>query len=176
MIRKIALISYYALGKHLPVNETKLIGKMCRAIREAITRNIFKKAGYTFNINRGAYFGNGANLSIGVNSSIGRNCQLANDVTIGEDVMMAPEVIIFSVGHETSDIELPMRLQGNSLAKPVTVGNDVWIGQRAIILPGIKIGNGAIIAAGSVVTKDVPDYAVVGGNPARVIKSRKVGD
>jgi len=173
MIRKIALITYYAFGKHLPDNRARLVGKFCRATREAITKRIFKQTGNTFNINRGAYFGSGVNLSIGNNSSIGKNCQIANDVTIGDDVMMAPEVVIFSVSHETSDVNTSMRLQGNLPAKPVTIGNDVWIGQRAIILPGVTIGNGAIVATGSVVTKDVANFSVVGGNPAKVIKSRK---
>ena len=55
----------------------------------------------------------------------------------------------------------------------VTIGNDVWIGMRSIIMPGVTIGNGAVIGAGAVVTKDVPDYAIVGGVPAKVIKYRK---
>ena len=55
----------------------------------------------------------------------------------------------------------------------VIIGNDVWIGMRVIIMPGIKVGNGVVIGAGAVVTKDVPDYAVVGGVPARIIKFRK---
>ena len=65
-----------------------------------------------------------------------------------------------------------MNQQGASDFHPVNIGNDVWIGARVTILPGVKIGNGAIIGAGSVVTKDVPDFAIVGGNPARVIKYR----
>lgn len=63
--------------------------------------------------------------------------------------------------------------QGMAEAKPVTVGDDVWIGQRALILPGVSIGTGAIVAAGSVVTRDVPPFAVVAGNPAKVIKDRR---
>lgn len=172
MKKAMALIAYYALAKHLPTNETKLVGKACRAFRQLLCKEIFKASGHTFNINKDAYFGTGINLSIGNNSSIGRNCQLANDVTIGNDVMMAPEVVIFSISHETTDTATPMRLQGNKAPNPVTIGNDVWIGQRAMIMPGISIGNGVIIAAGAVVTKNVPDLTVVGGNPAKVIKYR----
>ena len=73
------------------------------------------------------------------------------------------------------NLEIPMCKQGNKLTTPFHICSDVWIiGARAIILPGRKrIGKGVIIGAGSVVTKDIPDYAIVGGNPARVIKMRK---
>ena len=172
MFQKIALISYYLFAKHLPTNETKFMGVFSQFIRKVLAKRIFLKCAKNVNINRGAYFGNGSNITIGSNSSIGRNCQLANDVTIGDDVMMAPEVIIFSVTHETCRIDLPMRLQGNVKPNPVTIGNDVWIGQRVIILPGITIGSGSIIASGSIVTKNVDDYVVVGGNPAKFIKQR----
>lgn len=63
--------------------------------------------------------------------------------------------------------------QGSLPKQKVTIGNDVWIGTRVVILPGVHIGNGSIIAAGAVVSKDVPKYAVVGGVPAKVIKYRK---
>ncbi len=74
-------------------------------------------------------------------------------------------------GHECKYGEL-IRLQG-SPAKGVTIGDDVWIGQNAIIMPGVTINNGAVVGAGAVVTKDVAAYDIVGGVPARVIKSRK---
>ena len=63
--------------------------------------------------------------------------------------------------------------QGSTEERPVVIGNDVWIGGRVIILPGVKIGDGAIVGAGSVVTRDVSEYDIVAGNPARVIKNRK---
>jgi len=84
-----------------------------------------------------------------------------------------PEVIILTVGHKYDRLDIPMLEQGHNEPEPVTIGDDVWIGTRAIILPGISIGKGAIIGAASVVTKDVSEYAIVCGNPAKVIKSRK---
>ena len=68
-----------------------------------------------------------------------------------------------------------MNRQGLSAPKPIIIGDDVWIGTCSIVLPGVKIGKGSVVGAGSVVTKDVPDYCVVAGNPARIIKQRKVG-
>lgn len=91
----------------------------------------------------------------------------------GDNVMMAPDCIIYVRNHESSRLDIPMCEQGSTEERPVVIGNDVWIGGRVIILPGVKIGDGAIIGAGSVVTKDVSEYDVVAGNPARVIKNRK---
>lgn len=87
--------------------------------------------------------------------------------------MMGPDVMIFHGDHEMSRRDIPMRLQGDSVSKPVVIGDDVWIGARSIILKGVHIGKGAVIAAGAVVTKDVPEYAIVGGVPAKVIKYRE---
>ncbi|MDO6707166.1 DapH/DapD/GlmU-related protein [Photobacterium sp. 1_MG-2023] len=172
-MKKIFLILYYSFAKHLPRNETLVVGLIFLKIRRFFCSFIFKKSGLNVNINSGAYFGNGNNIQIGSYSSIGERCKIANDTIIGDYVMMAPEVIIFSVNHDFSDIKIPICLQGNQEPKPVLIERDVWIGQRAIILPGVTIGEGAIIAAGSVVTKSVAAYSIVGGNPAKVIKMRK---
>ena len=80
---------------------------------------------------------------------------------------------IITVNHNTERIDIPMREQGSLPPQKVTICDDVWIGARVIILPGVTIGKGSIIAAGAVVTKNVPEYAVVGGVPAKVIKYRK---
>jgi maltose O-acetyltransferase len=93
-------------------------------------------------------------------------------VTIGEDVMMGPDVAIYALNHAFDDLTRPMLVQGHDSADPVKVGDDVWIGARAIILPGVEIGKGCIVGAGAVVTRSVPDYSVVAGNPAVVIRSR----
>ena len=85
--------------------------------------------------------------------------------------MMGPDVVILTHTHKIADITIPMGQQGSEV-RPVTIGNDVWIGMRSIIMPGVTIGNGVVIGAGAVVTKDVPDYAVVGGVPAKIIRLR----
>lgn len=85
---------------------------------------------------------------------------------------MGPDVVIISHNHIFSDLTKPMTLQGLEKPRRVIIEDDVWIGARVIILPGRKIGKSAIIGAGSVVTKDVPEYAIVGGNPSRILKYR----
>lgn len=85
--------------------------------------------------------------------------------------MMGPDVIILTSNHRIDSVSVPMNEQGSIIDK-VIIGNDVWIGARVIILPGCKVGNGVVIGAGAVVTKDIPDYCVVGGIPAKVIKKR----
>lgn len=88
-------------------------------------------------------------------------------VHIGNHVMIGPYTLITTVGHPLSP---KGRRQSLGIAKPVTIGNDVWIGGNVTILPGVHIGNNVVIAAGAVVTKDVPDNCLAGGVPARILK------
>ena len=111
-------------------------------------------------------------LVLGDNSGIGRGSVIAGGVSIGKDVMMGPECYIYTRNHSFSSLDKPMRLQGYEKGRPVVIEDDVWIGARVTILPGVRVGKGAVIGAASVVTKDVPQYAVVGGNPAKILKFR----
>lgn len=86
--------------------------------------------------------------------------------------MMGPEVTILTHTHNIERTDIPMRQQGMRVAE-VVVGNDVWIGMRVVIMPGVRVGDGAVVGAGAVVTKDVPDFAIVGGVPAKIIKYRR---
>ena len=129
--------------------------------------------GININIEKKANFGTGSGIEIGNNSGLGINCKVRGPLQIGNNVMMGPDVIIFTSNHETSRTDIPMRGQGSTLPQKVTIEDDVWIGARVIILPGVTIGKGAILAAGAVVSKDVPDYAIVGGVPAKVLKYRR---
>ncbi len=87
--------------------------------------------------------------------------------------MMGPDVVIFTMNHRADRTDIHMGAQGMTEKRKVIIGNDVWIGQRVMIMPGVTIGDGCIIAAGAVVTKDIPPYSIAGGVPARVLKSRK---
>ena len=88
-------------------------------------------------------------------------------VTIGDDCFIGPNVSIYTACHSSDPIERNTR---NEWARPVTIGNNVWIGGSVTILPGVTIGNNVTIGAGSVVTKDIPDSTVAVGNPCKVIK------
>lgn len=160
----------YMIAKHLPASYSKCgkIGRVCRSISVKL---MLLKCGNDINIEKNAKFS--IRTEIGNNSGIGENAHLYGKVIIGDNVMMAPDVVIYVRNHVSKRTDIPMCEQGSTEEKPVTIGNDVWIGGRVIILPGVTIGDGAILGAGSVVTKDVAAYDIVVGNPARVIKNRK---
>ena len=105
-------------------------------------------------------------------SGIGINAKIYGTCHIGRYVMMGTDVIIITRNHRFDRTDIPMMEQGFEEERPVYIGNDVWIGDRVLILPGVHIGDGSIIAAGAVVTKDVPPYSIVAGVPARKIRDR----
>ena len=171
MKRKLLILLYYGFARYLPYQP--LPGyKFGNKLRSSIGKKIFKYTGEHITIKHGAYFGNGKNIVMGNYSQLGINCKVENDLVMGDYVLMGPEVVIYSSSHEYKDLYTPIMLQGSKEIKPVVIGNDVWIGLRSVIMPGVKIGNHVIVGAGSVVTKDIPDYAVVGGAPAKIIRYR----
>ena len=169
----ICLGLYYAIAGKLP--DVPFPGAwLGQTLRRLLAQQIFEHCGSHVRINRGANFGTGARIHLGENSSISRDCWVGSDTRIGDDVMMAPQVTILSKSHNFNRTDISMRAQGAPPPRAVTIGNDVWIGTRVIILPGVRVGDHCIIGAGAVVTKDVPDWAIVGGNPARVIRYRVI--
>jgi len=172
-LSKIFFLSlYYGFARHLPVSYKPYGGELAKKIRYFCCKRIFDKCGINVNVEHGADFSHGGGIEIGDNSGLGINSWIGV-AKIGKDVMMGNEVMLISANHAYSDLTRPMREQGGEPHRPIIVEDDVWIGARAIILPGRRIGRGAIVGAGAVVTKDVPSYAIVGGNPARILKYRK---
>lgn len=172
LYKSFLLYLYYSIAIWLP-DPPRPIGGICLSFRTWLASKIFLKAGRNIKVGRNTRFGSGRNIVIGSFTGLNTNCWIGNDTIIGSDVMFGPEVIILSGSHNFERTDIPMREQGATQRKPVVIGDDVWIGTRAIILPGIKIGSHSIIGAGSVVTKDVPEYAIVAGNPAVIKKFRK---
>lgn len=175
--KRIKLAAYYCFARHLPAtNHPFSMGHRLRSrkIRRFICKGLFKYAGENINIERGARFGDGSEAEIGDNSQIGVDFELLGPAMfkIGSNVMMGPEVIFITINHKFDRLDTPMEVQGHNEPKQITIGDDVWIAARAIILSGVRIGKGAIVGAGAVVTKEVPEYAIVGGNPAKVIRYR----
>jgi len=173
-MRNIYLFLYYSFARYLPKSTYPILGKVSKSFRRFLCKRIFANCGAKLNVENNAYFGNGKDFKVGYEVGIGVNFKSLNRiVTIGNYLMMAEDVLFLGGNHIFDDLETPMMFQGGSEKTPLTIEDDVWIGARVIVLPGCKhIGKGVIIGAGSVVTKDIPDYAIVGGNPARVIKYR----
>ncbi len=113
------------------------------------------------------------NMEIGSNTSLNEFCYLhaKGGLKIGSNVRIAPAVKMFTFNHKFADRNTPIVDQGYE-TKPIEIGNDVWIGANAVILPGVKIGKGCVIGAGAVVSKDIPAYSIAVGVPAKVVKKR----
>lgn len=165
----IGLIIYYGIAKRLPESGGPL-GGIGRTSRRICAKLILEKCGNNVNIEKNARFS--PRTEIGDNSGIGVNAHFYGKVIIGNNVMIAPYCTIYVRNHKFESLEIPMCQQGSTEEQPVIIGSDVWIGGHVIILPGIQIGDGAIIGAGSVVTKNIAPYTVVAGNPAKLIRKR----
>lgn len=173
-MRSIYLLLYYGFAKHLPKSTAPILGVVSKQFRVILCEKLFAKSGKKLNVEQGAYFGGGKDIEVGYEVGFGRNFQCRNVVLkIGDYLMMGEDVLFQGGKHNFEDVEIPMGHQGGGGKTTLTIDDDVWIGARVILLPGCKhIGKGVIIGAGSVVTKDIPDYAIVGGNPAKIIRYR----
>lgn len=169
MKKKFHYYLYHIFWAKFPVSYSKF-GVLSKKLRYYSASKFISKCGQNVNFEKGARFG--TDLVIGKNSGVGINSKLSSGVVIGENVMMGPDVVILTKNHNFDNIEKPMINQGLSPIKKVVIENDVWIGQRVIILPGVIIKRGIVIGAGSVVTKTFPEYSIIAGNPAKIIKSR----
>ena len=170
-----SLFLYYSLFRYLPKSTSPVIGKIGLIMRRLLCQDIFLSCGKKLVVENNVYFGNGKDIVVGDEVGFGSNFKTLNrTLKIGNYLMMGEDVLFLGGGHLYDRLDIPMCHQSSKSKTPLTIEDDVWIGARAIILPGCRhIGKGVIVGAGSVVTKDIPDYAIVGGNPARVIKLRE---
>ena len=173
-MRKIYLFLYYGFAQYLP-KSTRPLGKLSMRIRGSLCRKIFASCGNKLVVENKVYVGNGRDIIVGVEVGFGTNFKMSNrTLTIGNNLMMAEDVLFLGGGHQFDRLDIPMGHQLSEPKTPLAIEDDVWIGARVLILPGCKhIGKGVIVGAGSVVTHDIPDYAIVGGNPAKIIKRRE---
>lgn len=149
---------YNAILSHLP----------SYALRKAFLAGVLGiPVGRRSSVHMGCFF-TGRKITIGEYTAINRRCYLDGraGIAIGNRVSISPEVYIMSLTHDAQDPRFPAK------GKPVTIGDYVWIGARAMIMPGVTLGTGCVVGAGSVVTKDVPPYQIVAGVPAAKIGER----
>ena len=137
--------------------------------REAILRKLLGKIGKNPYVEPNIFCGFGFNIEAGDNFYANNNCVFVDPgkITFGNNVFIAPNCGFYTAHHP---IDKDMRNALLEYAKPITVGDDVWIGGGTVVLPGVTIGSDVVIGAGSVVTKDIPDHSVAYGNPCRVIR------
>lgn len=137
----------------------------------------FKRHGKGFKFDPFGYY-TYSTISVGDHVVLGRNAFLIaakSEIVIGNKVVFGPEVVLYGGGHNISTVGKYMLDVEEKLPtddRGIVIEDDVWVGARAILLRGVTIGRGAVVGAGSLVTKSVPPYAIVGGNPAKIIKYR----
>lgn len=137
--------------------------------RANIIRKIVGKAGKNCLIEQPFYCDYGYNIELGENFYANVNCVILDEakVKFGNNVFVAPNCGFYTAGHP---FDVEQRNRGLEYARPITVGNNVWIGAQVCVLPGVTIGDNCVIGAGSVVNKDIPANSLAVGNPCRVIK------
>lgn len=152
-----------------------LLNLMPFPVRNLFFRLALQKYGKGSFVDYGCYIRYPSRVSIGQYVAVNRDCRFFAShffrnvtIRIEDHVAIAPGVTMFAAGHDYHLYNLP------DIAKSITIEKYVWIGGNSTILPGVTVGEGAVVAAGSVVTKNVGPYTVVGGNPARFIKKREM--
>lgn len=133
-----------------------------------VVKELFGKSENAF-INPPFYCDYGKNIEVGKNLFANYNCTILDveKVKIGDNCQMAPNVAIYTAGHPVHPVS---RNSAYEYGKEITIGDNVWIGGNTVVCPGVHIGNNVVIGAGSVVTKDIPDWSIAAGNPCRVIR------
>lgn len=171
LLKPLCLFLFYTLGRCFPMQPMPFYQEGYW-LRAALLKVIAESCGKDVIVKSNCYIGGGVGLKVGDRSQLGENARIGRNVTLGRDVVMGPDVVIMTNAHAFERLDVPVNQQGSLPEQPVVIGNDVWIATRVIIMPGVTIGDQAVIGAGSIVTKDIPPKAVAVGNPAKVIRYR----
>ena len=170
-MRVICYFLYYYFARHLPRSyEFGQAGRLCNRLRYFLCRPLIGRSTGYFRIERGADFGGGKNIAIDEFGGLGENARVMGEgeVIVGKHVMMGPDVMILTSDHKMT----PQGYDEYEHGK-VEIRDHAWIGARAVILKNVTIGRYAVIGAGAVVTKDVGDYEVAVGVPAKAVHRRE---
>lgn len=170
MKRLLCLMAYYGFAKHLP-DSSLPGGELSTRLRSLLCRGFIANAGEGIHVRAGAFLADGRHLYMDDRSSIGPGCRIYG-AKLGFGVVIGPNCVMFKENRAYDDLNKPVGIHGTTPIKLPVVEDHAWVGERALVLQGRRIGKGAIVGAGAVVTRDVPPYAIVGGNPARVIGHR----
>ena len=137
--------------------------------QEGLLKELFGSVGENPCVEDNFHCDLGYNIHVGNHFYAGFNCTMLDmaEIRIGDNCMIGPNVGLYTSGHRIS----PKNRNKDGYAIPITIGSDVWIGGSCVILPGVTIGDHSIVAAGSVVTKDVPKNTIVAGNPAKILRN-----
>jgi len=163
-----------AVEEHLGWLLRSLPGPVGVFLRWGLYRLLFAKLESFAILYPGVYLTHSYGLRVGSRFSVnsGALIDARGGIQIGNDVLVGPYAVINSSNHEHKQLDVPMTSLDQIMA-PVKIGDDVWIGAHAVVTGGVEIGSGAVIAAGAVVTRDVPPYAIVGGVPAAIVGDRR---
>lgn len=154
---------------------TRALPNFLWPLKRIILKNTLKRAGHNFRFSPDSIFIDHRVIEIGNNVFFGKGTCIFSSVSvkIGNGIMFGPDVLIVGGDHNFNVVgKLMNQVKEGGLNLPISFENDVWVGSRAIILKGVKIGEGAVIGAGSVVTKSLPPYSICMGNPCKPLKCR----
>ncbi|WP_321290646.1 acyltransferase [uncultured Sunxiuqinia sp.] len=168
-MKKIKLFFYYLACSKMPSSWWPG-GKIFNNLRIFCLKGIVT-IGEGTRIQKGVYFGKGNDISIGRKCQINEMVRLDN-VSIGDNVMIARECIVLGKVHEMSKIDIPMSEQGRFVPDATIIEDDVWLGLRVVVLPGVIIAEGSVVGAGAVVSKNTEPFGIYGGVPAKLIRYR----
>lgn len=174
MKRRISLLLYYGIAQHLP-DLSFPGGRFYTAIRSFLCRQFLAHAGNNIHIRSGAFLGDGRYVHMGDRSSIGPGCRIYG-AKLGYGVVVGPHCVFLKENRGSDDLDKPVGFHDTTPVNLPVVEDWAWVGERVVVLQGRRIGRGAIVGAGAVVTRDVEPFTIVGGNPARVIGHRRPSD